>query len=99
MFDEVEEENEDGGDNNQADFDLVNSIINDSVNFEDLVFEKDVEEVDQIQLFCQYYAKHADLAKFKDIRKFCEFQIFELICACAWEHVSSSGASYKNDIK
>jgi len=83
----------------QADNELVEALINESVNFEDLVFEKDVEEGDQIQMFCNYYAKHLDKAKFKEIRKFFEFQFFELICVCAWQHVSTSGNSYKNDIK
>ena len=41
----------------------------------------------------------ANKAKFKDIRKACELQIFELICVCAWESVSKSGQSFKNGVK
>ena len=77
---------------------LIDSLIDD-VHFDDLVLEKNVEDVDQIEIFCKYYAKHVDKAKYKNIRKFCEFQIFELICVCAWESVSKSGQSFKNDIK
>jgi hypothetical protein len=64
-----------------------------------LVLEKDVADVDQIEVFCNYYAKHKDNAKFKEIRIACELQIFKLICVCAWESVSKSGQSFKNDIK
>ena len=76
---------------------LIDSLVDD-VHFDDLVLEKDVKDVDQIELFCSYYAKHIDKAKYKDIRKFCEYQIFEVICACAWESVSKTGQSFKNDI-
>ena len=77
---------------------LIDSLI-DAVHFDDLVLEKDVADVDQIEVFCTYYAKHADKAKFKDIRKVCELQIFELICVCAWESFSKYGQSFKNDVK
>ena len=66
---------------------LIDSLI-DYIHFDDLALEKDVADVDQIEVFCTYYAKHADKAKFKDIRK---LQIFELICVCAWESVSKLG--------
>jgi len=70
---------------------LINSLINDqAVNFEDLVFERDIPQVDQIELFCNYFTRHLEKAKFKDIRRFIEFQIFEMACVCAWESVSSS---------
>ena len=97
MSTEVEEgiikEGVDGGDDA-----LIDSLI-DAVRFDDLVLEKDVADVDQLEVFCTYHAKHADNAKFKDIRKLCELQIFELICVCAWECVSKSGQSFKNDVK
>ena len=77
---------------------LIDSLV-DGVHFDDLVLEKDVKDVDQIEIFFSYYAKHVDKAKYKDIRKFCEYQNFELICVCAWESVSKTGQSFKNDIK
>ena len=43
---------------------LINSLINDqAVNFEDLVFERDIPQVDQIELFCNYYTRHLVLQK------------------------------------
>ena len=96
MSTEVEEgikERVDGVDNA-----LIDSLI-DAVHFDDLVLEKGVADVDQIEVFCAYYAKHADKVKFKDIRELCELQIFELICVCAWESVSKSGHLFKNDVK
>ena len=64
-----------------------------------MVLEKEVADVDQIEVFCNYYAKHKDNANYKEIRIVCELQIFKLICVCAWESVSKSGQSFKNDIK
>ena len=58
------------------------------------------DDVDQIEVFCKYYAKHVAKAKFADIRRACEFQIFVLICVCAWEKsVSKSGQYFQNDVK
>ena len=58
---------------------LIVSLI-DAIHFDDSVLEEDVADVDQIEVFCNYNAKHADEAKFKEIRKACELQqIFELI--------------------
>jgi hypothetical protein len=95
-LDEGLEEDEVADGDNQ----LINSLINDqAVNFEDLVFERDIPQVDQIELFCNYYTRHLEKAKFKDIRRFMEFQIFEMACVCAWESVSSSGQPFKNDVK
>jgi len=96
MSTQIEEGNEEGG--KDPDDNLIDSIIDD-VHFDDLVLEKDVADVDQIEVFCNYYSKHIEKAKFKDVRKFCEFQIFELVCVCAWESVSTSGQSFKNDVK
>jgi hypothetical protein len=97
MSTQVEEGNEEGV--LDPDYDsLIDSLIDD-VHFDDLVLEKNVADVDQIEVFCNYYTKHIEKAKFQDIRKFCEFQIFELVCVCAWESVSKSGQSVKNDIK
>ena len=96
MSTQIEEGNEEGV--KDPDDNLIDSLIDD-VHFDDLVLEKNVADVDQIEVFCTYYLKHVDKAKFKDIRKFCEFQIFEMICVCAWESVSTSGQSFKNDIK
>ena len=65
--------------------------------FDDLVLEKDVveDDVDQIEVFCKYYAKHVgNKAKFTDIRRACEFQIFVLICVCAWEKSVSKSGQY-----
>jgi len=43
---------------------LINSLINDqAVNFEDLVFERDIPQADQIELFCNYYTRHLVLQK------------------------------------
>ena len=54
----------------------------------------------KIEAFCIYYLKHAAKAKFKNIRKACELQFFELCCCvCAWESVYISGQSFKNDVK
>jgi hypothetical protein len=95
-LDEGLEEDEVADGDNQ----LINSLINDqAVNFEDLVFERDIPQVDQIELFCNYYTRHLEKAKFKDIRRYIEFQIFEMACVCAWESVSSSGQPFKNDVK
>jgi hypothetical protein len=77
---------------------LIDSLI-DVVHFNDLVLEKDVADIDQIEAFCTYYVKHAAKAKFKSLRKACELQIFELCCVCAWESVSTTGLSFKNDVK
>ena len=77
---------------------LIDSLI-DVVHFNGLVLEKDVADIDQIDAFCTYYVKHAGKAKFKSLRKACELQIFELCCVCAWESVSTSGQSFKNDVK
>ena len=77
---------------------LIDSLI-DAVHFDDLVLKKDVADIDQIEAFCIYYLKHAAKAKLKNIRKACELQIFELCCVCAWESVSTSGQSFKNDVK
>ena len=52
---------------------LIDSLIDD-VHFDDLVLEKDVADVDQIENFCNYYAKHVDKAKYKDIRNFVNFK-------------------------
>jgi hypothetical protein len=97
MSADLDEGNVDGLE--EGDNDLINSLIQDGGNFNDLVFERDVEEIDQIEAFCNYYTKHLEKAKFKELRKFCEFQMFELICVCAWEHVSTTGKSFKNDLK
>ena len=48
----------------------VHSLI-DAVHFDDLVLEKDVADIDQIEAFCTYYVKHAGEAKFKYLRKAC----------------------------
>ena len=96
MSTQIEEGIEEGV--KDPDDNLIDSLIDD-VHFDDLVLEKNVADVDQIEVFCTYYLKHVDKAKFKDIRKSCEFQIFEMICVCAWESVSTSGQSFKNDIK
>jgi hypothetical protein len=40
---------------------LINSLI-DAVHFVDLVLEKDVADIDQIEAFCTYYVKHAGKA-------------------------------------
>ena len=37
---------------------LIDSLI-DAVHFDDLVLEKDVADIDQIEAFCTYYLKHA----------------------------------------
>ena len=37
---------------------LIDSLI-DVVHFNDLVLEKDVADIDQIEAFCTYYVKHA----------------------------------------
>ncbi len=50
--------------------------------------------MDQIEVFCKYYAKHVAKAKFADIRRACEFQIFVLICVCAWEKSVSKSGQY-----
>ena len=50
---------------------LIDSLI-DAVHFDDLMLEKDVADVDQIEVFCTYYVKHAEKAKFKEIRKACK---------------------------
>ena len=97
MSSQLEEEgNEEGV--VDPDDNLIDSLIDD-VHFDDLVLEKNVEDVDQIEIFCKFYAKHVDKAKYKDIRKIRELQIFELICVCAWESVCKSGQSFKNDVK
>jgi hypothetical protein len=96
MSTQIEEGNEEGV--KDPDDNLIDSLIDD-VHFDDLVLEKNVADVDQIEVFCTYYLKHVDKAEFKDIRKYCEFQIFDMICVCAWESVSSSDQSFKNDIK
>ena len=77
---------------------LIDSLI-DVVHFNDLVLDKDVADIDQIEAFCTYYVKHIGKAKFKNLRKAFELQIFELCCVCAWESVSTSGLSFKNDVK
>jgi hypothetical protein len=46
------------------------------VHFDDLVLEKDVADIDQIEAFCTYYVKHAGKAKFKNLRKACVKLIF-----------------------
>jgi hypothetical protein len=72
MSTQIEEGNEEGG--KDPDDNLIDSLIDD-VHFDDLVFlEKnvaDVEDVeDQIEVFCNYYSKYIEKAKFKDVRKF-----------------------------
>ena len=49
---------------------LIDSLI-DAAYFDDLVLEKDVADIDQIEAFCTYYVKHAGEAKFKYLRKAC----------------------------
>ena len=90
MSTQIEEGNEEGV--KDPDDNLIDSLIDD-ILFDDLNLEKNVADVDQIEVFCTYYLKHVDKAKFKDFRKSCEFQIFEMICFCAWESVSTSGQS------
>ena len=87
MSTQIEEGNEEGV--KDPDDNLTDSLIDD-ILFDDLNLEKNVADVDQIEVFCTYYLKHVDKAKFKDFRKSCEFQIFEMICFCAWESVSTS---------
>ena len=64
---QIEEGNEEGG--KDPDDNLIDSLIDD-VHFDDLVLEKNVADVDQIEVFCNYYSKHIEKAKFKDVRKF-----------------------------
>ena len=75
MSTQIEEGIEEGV--KDPDDNLIDSLIDD-VHFDDLVLEKNVADVDQIEVFCTYYLNHVDKAKFKDIRKSCEFQIFEM---------------------
>ncbi len=67
MSTQIEEGNEEGG--KDPDDSLIDSLIDD-VHFDDLVLEKNVADVDQIEVFCNYYSKHIEKAKFKDVRKF-----------------------------
>ena len=57
--DVIEEGVEDPDDN------LIDSLI-DVAHFNDLVLEKDVTDIDQIEAFCSYYVKHAKV----EIQKF-----------------------------
>ncbi len=75
MSTEVEEGIEEGVDG--VDDALIDSLI-DAVHFDDLVLEKDVADVDQIEVFCAYYAKHADKAKFKDIENYVNYKYLNL---------------------
>ena len=76
MSTQIEEEGNEEGVEDVVDG-LIDSLI-DAAYFDDLVLEKDVADVDQIEVlfFCNYYAKHADEAKFKEIKKACELQMF-----------------------
>ena len=73
----------------------IESILNEPIHFEDLIFEIDVPQVDEIEDFCNYYVKHCEKAKYKDIKRSCEFQIFEVICVCAWNTTFSCGGTSK----
>ena len=66
MSTQIEEGNEEGV--KDPDDNLIDFLIDD-VHFDDLVPEKDVADVDQIEILWNYYAKHVDKAKFKDFRR------------------------------
>ena len=80
---------------NDADIDpsaeLLESVLNEDVPFENLRFEGDVPEVDEIEEFCKFYSKHVDKSgsKSEEIVKFIDNQIFEVICVIAWDSVST----------
>jgi hypothetical protein len=80
---------------------LIEGILNEEIPLDILRFERDVPEVDEIQEFFKFYSKHADKPskKHDDIVKTLDYQIFEVICVCAWESVSTSGITYKNASK
>ena len=60
MSTQIEEGNEEGG--KDPDDNLIDSLIDD-IHFDDLVLEKNVADVDQIEVFCNYYSKHMDILK------------------------------------
>ena len=82
MSTQIEEGNEEGV--KDPDDNLIDFLIDD-VHFDDLVLEKDVADVDQIETFWNYYAKHVDKAKFKDFRRALLFRLLNIltvVCLC-----------------
>jgi len=78
MSTQIEEGNKEGV--KDPDDNLIDFLIDD-VHFDDLVLEKDVADVDQIELFWNYYAKHVDKAKFKDFRRALLFRLLNILTA------------------
>ena len=76
---EIEEDGNDDGDfTNTVDKELVDSIINEPLLFDNLDIEEDVNDLDDIKHMCEYYyAKHLDSDD--SIKNKFEYQFFECI--------------------
>ena len=88
--------NDDGEFTNTVDKELIDSIINEPLLFDNLDIEEDVNDLDDIKNMCEHYAKHLDSDD--SIKNKFEYQFFEGICVVAYEHVAE-GSTVKNDIK
>ena len=88
--------NDDGEFTNTVDKELIDSIINEPLVFDNLDIEEDVNDLDDIKNMCEHYAKHLDSDD--SIKNRFEYQFFECICVMAYEHVAE-GSTVKNDIK
>ena len=84
MSTQIEEGNEEGA--KDPDDNLIDFLIDD-VHFDDLVLEKDVADVVQIEIFWNYYAKYdVDKAKFKDFRRALLFRLLNILTVVCFVH-------------
>ncbi len=77
-FNENEEEgNGDGDVTNTVDKELIDSIVNEPLGFDNLGIEEDFNDLDNIKNMCEHYAKHIDSDA--SIKNKFEYQFFECI--------------------
>ena len=75
---EIEEDGNDDGDfTNTVDKELIDSIINEPLLFDNLDIEEDVNDLDDIKHMYEHYAKHLDSDD--SIKNKFEYQFFECI--------------------
>ena len=73
---EIEEDgNDDGEFTNTVDKELIDSIINEPLLFDNLDIEEDVNDLDDIKNMCEHYVKHLDSEE--SIKNKFEYQFFE----------------------
>jgi hypothetical protein len=70
---------------NIVDKELIDSIVNEPLLFDNLDIEADVNELGDIKNMCEHYAKHMDLDD--NVKNKFEYQFFECICVMAYVFV------------